>query len=98
MFPPRRKILFNIARVVSLAFFLLATASASASFALDNGQCYDCHGDEGILTWSAGEKAGNVNAGGPRKPTRHVGPFPGVSLHVDPGEYKASVHADLSCP
>jgi cytochrome b subunit of formate dehydrogenase/5-methylcytosine-specific restriction endonuclease McrA len=64
---------------------------------MDNGQCYDCHGDSGILTWSAKEKEGNVKAGGPEKAHRNVAPFPGISLHVDPGKYKASVHSYLSC-
>ncbi len=97
MFPPRRERFHNLVLFVFLALCLLTTAPGSESFAMDNGQCFDCHGDSGILAWSAGEKAGNVKAGGPAVPTRHIGPFPGISLYVEPGKYKASVHADLSC-
>ncbi|MGB7970402.1 MAG: hypothetical protein WCF31_00390, partial [Candidatus Deferrimicrobiaceae bacterium] len=57
----------------------------------------DCHGDAGILSWSAEELASNVIPGGEGKPHRVAAPFPGISLHVDSGLYEASVHADLSC-
>jgi cytochrome b subunit of formate dehydrogenase len=79
---------------ILLLFTLLAAAPARA---LDNGQCYDCHGDPGILTWSPGEKASNVTPGGPKAVPHPFGKFPGMSLHVDAARYKASVHADLSC-
>jgi len=68
-----------------------------AARALDNGQCLDCHGDQGILDWSAEDKASNVTPGGAKRPDSPFGKFPGMSLHVDPAAYKASVHADLSC-
>ncbi len=72
-------------------------AHPATSWALSNGDCLDCHGDPGILTWSAAEKAGNVEKGGPVHPARHIGLFPGISLHVDADAFKASVHGDLSC-
>jgi cytochrome b subunit of formate dehydrogenase len=97
MFPLRRDSIRLAAPVFFLALCLFAFAPASAAIALDNGQCYDCHGDPGILEWSAKEKAGNVKPGGPEKVPRTVAPFPGISLHVEPGKYKASVHTDLSC-
>ncbi|MBI5418969.1 MAG: cytochrome c3 family protein [Deltaproteobacteria bacterium] len=97
MFPLRRERVCFVAPVASVLLFLFAVLSAGTSFALDNGQCFDCHGDSGILAWSASEKASNVKARGPAKPARFVGPFPGISLYVDSGKYKASVHADLSC-
>ncbi len=97
MSPLRRDQIFIAAPVVFLALCLFAFAPRSAAWALDNGQCHDCHGDSGILEWSAGEKAGNVKAGGAEKVLRNVVPFPGISLHVDPVKYKASVHADLAC-
>lgn len=95
---PLRRGSYRIAvPVVFLALCLLAAVPSTDGFAMDNGQCFDCHGDSGIGSWSAREKAGNVKAGGPEKPTRHIPSFPGVSLFVDPGLYKASVHTDLSC-
>jgi len=97
MVPLRRDSFRILVPVVFLALCLFVIAPSSAAWALDNGQCYDCHGDSGILTWSAKEKEGNVKAGGPEKAHRNVTPFPGISLHVDPGKYKASVHSDLSC-
>ncbi len=97
MLPLRRDSIRIAAPTVFLALVLLAIAPRSEVFALDNGQCFDCHGDSGILTWSAREKASNVKAGGPPKPVRHVAPFPGLNLFVEPGPYKASVHTDLSC-
>ena len=97
MVPLRRDSFRILVPVVFLALCLFAMAPRSAAWALDNGQCYDCHGDSGILTWSAKEKEGNVKAGGPEKAHRNVAPFPGISLHVDPGKYKASVHSYLSC-
>jgi cytochrome b subunit of formate dehydrogenase len=97
MVPLRRDSIRIVAPVVFLALCLFAMVPRSAAWALDNGQCYDCHGDSGILTWSAKEKEGNVKAGGPEKAHRNVAPFPGISLHVDPGKYKASVHSYLSC-
>jgi len=75
-----------------LVLFPLETAHA-----LDNGQCNDCHSDSGIVKWSPEEKASNVTPGGAKKPPRIAGNFPGMSLHVDPDAYKASVHGDLSC-
>ena len=70
---------------------------AGAASALDNGQCLDCHGDQGIPGWSPEEMASNVTPGGPQKAPHVGGKFPGMSLHVDPGLYKQSVHADVSC-
>ncbi len=64
---------------------------------LDNGQCHDCHGDRGILEWSAEDKASNVAPGGAEVQPHLAGKFPGMSLFVDPDAYKLSVHADLSC-
>ncbi|MBF8258954.1 MAG: Cytochrome b subunit of formate dehydrogenase-like protein [Actinobacteria bacterium] len=95
---PLRRDSYRIAvPVIFLALCLLAAVPCPDGFAMDNGQCFDCHGDSGIISWSAREKAGNVKAGGVEKPLRHIPPFPGVSLFVDPGPYKASVHTDLSC-
>lgn len=68
-----------------------------SALALENGDCFDCHGDRGVLSWSAEERAANVTPGGEEEPARYMGPFPGISLHVDPDAYRASVHADLSC-
>jgi cytochrome b subunit of formate dehydrogenase len=97
MLPLRRGSIRTTAPYIFLGFCLFLIDPRPAAWALDNGQCLDCHGDSGILAWSAEEKAGNVKPGGPQKPVRKVAPFPGISLHVDSGLYKASVHADLSC-
>src|SRR3972149_466055 len=85
-------------------FFATATPAllilpllAGGAGALDNGQCLDCHGDEGILGWSPEEKASNVTPGGAKRPESAFGEFPGMSLHVDPGQYKMSAHTDVSC-
>ncbi|HEX9191675.1 MAG TPA: hypothetical protein VF847_06225, partial [Candidatus Deferrimicrobiaceae bacterium] len=83
--------------VVSSLFLALTLLAAAPALALDNGQCFDCHGDPGILSWSPGEKASNVSPGGPKPVPAPFGKFPGMSLHVDAARYKASVHTDLSC-
>jgi len=82
------------AACLAAAVYLLVPRAA---LALDNGQCYDCHGDRSILEWSNAEKNSNVVAGGPMTQPHIAGPFPGMSLYVDPEAFKASVHADLSC-
>jgi len=76
-----------------LALYLLPGTAR----AIDNGQCFDCHGDRGIASWSPQEKASNVTPGGQKAPEAPFGKFPGMSLYVDGAKYKASVHADLSC-
>ncbi len=68
-----------------------------SALALENGECFDCHGDREILSWSAEERLSNVVPGGAKTAPRDVKPFPGTSLHVDPGAFGASVHADLEC-
>jgi cytochrome b subunit of formate dehydrogenase len=95
MFSLRRK----RTRIVSLfaAMAILLAIPPSVSRAMENGDCFDCHGGPDILTWSDEEKASNVSPGGPEKLMRHAAPFPGISLHVDPGKYERSVHEDLSC-
>ncbi len=85
-----------LATVVCFTAAILLSMPGNAR-ALDNGQCFDCHGDRGILEWSAAEKASNVTPGGTKKKPHIAGNFPGMSLHVDPDRYKASVHGDLSC-
>jgi len=84
----------SLAAVVAV---LCLALSPGGALSLDNGQCLDCHGDPGITGWSAREKASNVTPGGPQRAPSPFGKFPGMSLHVDPGLYKASVHADVSC-
>ncbi len=76
---------------------VLFTFPTGTALALDNGECDGCHGDNGILKWSPDDRASNVAPGGPKKLPPIAGNFPGMSLHVDPGAYKASVHGDLSC-
>ena len=90
----RRTLRSFLTAIFAVTILLLLTGAASA---LDNGQCLDCHGDQGIVGWSSGEKASNVAPGGPKVQPHFVGNFPGMSLYVDPGAYKGSVHADLSC-
>ncbi|OGP33164.1 MAG: hypothetical protein A2X88_01385 [Deltaproteobacteria bacterium GWC2_65_14] len=68
-----------------------------SAHALGDGECLDCHGGREILSWSAEDRASNVVAGGETRPARAIGPFPGISLHVDSAAFKASVHSDLSC-
>lgn len=80
-----------------LVISLIIPFSAGIALALDNGDCHGCHGDNGILQWSPQDRASNVVPGGPRKPQRLDGKFPGMSLHVDPEAYKTSVHGDLAC-
>ncbi len=96
---PFKRLRITPRRIVSM--ILLGSALliflAGSALALDNGQCNDCHGDRGILEWSSEEKASNVTPGGAKKPPLIAGRFPGMSLHVDPEAYKASVHGDLSC-
>ena len=94
MIPRRRTLRSFFTAILALTILPLF---AGAAFALDNGQCLDCHGDPGILGWSPAEKAVNVMPGGPKRLDRPFGKFPGMSLHVDPGPYKMSVHADVSC-
>jgi cytochrome b subunit of formate dehydrogenase/5-methylcytosine-specific restriction endonuclease McrA len=95
MFPSQ----WGRACIVSLFIVLMGALppAARSSFALGDGECLDCHGDSGILTWSPEDRASTVVAGGVERLPRAVGPFPGISLHVDYAAYKASVHADLSC-
>ncbi len=95
MFPLRWK----RTRIVFLfsAMAILLAIPPSASRAMENTDCYDCHGDREILSWSAEERESNVTPGGPERPHRIASPFPGISLHVDASLYEASVHADLSC-
>jgi cytochrome b subunit of formate dehydrogenase len=85
-----------LASSILLCAMLLVSLAGTAR-ALDNGQCNDCHGDPGILQWSSEEKASNVTPGGAKKSPLIAGRFPGMSLHVDPDAYKASVHGGLSC-
>ena len=92
---PRRRTLRSFF-TATLALTILPLFAGSA-FALDNGQCLDCHGDRGILGWSPAEKAANVTPGGAKEAPHVAGNFPGMSLYVDPGLYKQSVHADVSC-
>jgi len=80
-------------RLFALGILLFPCAAA----AIDNGQCFDCHGDRGILGWSAAEKASNVTPGGAKDSGDPFGKFPGMSPYVDPASYKASVHTDVSC-
>ncbi len=83
---------------LGLILVLAALALAPATgWAMSNSDCLDCHGDEGILSWSASERSDNVKPGGPERTPRKVPPFPGISLHVDPQAYAASVHGDLDC-
>jgi len=84
------------AGLIGVMFVFLALPSAS-SWARENSDCLDCHGDPGILSWSAEERESNVTPGGPEKLHRIASPFPGTSLHVDPETYETSVHGDLSC-
>jgi len=86
----------RIAGLVGVVALLLAL-SPSLLPAVENSDCLDCHGDPGILSWSAEELASNVVPGGPERPHRIAVPFTGISLHVDGRLYGASVHADLSC-
>ena len=95
MVTPRRRTLRSFFTAI-LALTILPLLAGAAS-ALDNGQCLDCHGDPGILGWSPAEKASNVTPGGAKRADSVFGKFPGMSLHVDPGLYKPSVHADVSC-
>jgi cytochrome b subunit of formate dehydrogenase/ssDNA-binding Zn-finger/Zn-ribbon topoisomerase 1 len=97
MFPQRREKRSPIVPLILILFAAAAVLLPSSSWALDNGQCFDCHGDSGILKWSKEEMAGNVKEGGPKAAPRLYPPLPDVALHVDPALYKASVHADLSC-
>jgi len=92
---PRRRTLRSFFTVILALMILLLLAGVA--FALDNGQCLDCHGDQGIPGWSPAEKASNVTPGGPKEVPHVGGIFPGMSLYVDPGLYKQSVHADVSC-
>ena len=82
---------------IAAAAAILLVGTPAASRALENGDCLDCHGDSGILSWSNEERASNVTPGGPETPERVAAPFPGIILYVDPEKYKTSVHADLSC-
>jgi cytochrome b subunit of formate dehydrogenase len=90
----RRTLRSFVTAIFALTILLLLAGAASA---LDNGQCLDCHGDQGIPGWSPEEKASNVTPGGSKEGPHVGGNFPGMSLFVDPGLYKQSVHADVSC-
>jgi len=90
----RRTLRSFLTAIFALTILPLLSGAASA---LDNGQCFDCHGDRGILGWSPEEKASNVTPGGPKVVPHVGGNFPGMSLHIDSGLYKQSVHADVSC-
>jgi len=95
MATPRRRTVRSF--LAAIFAFTILPLFAGAAFAMDNGQCFDCHGDQGIVGWSPEEKASNVSPAGPKRPDNPFGKFPGMSLHVDPEAYKASVHADVSC-
>lgn len=95
MFPLRWGRTCIIAMLALLAGF--SPPGVRSALALENGECFGCHGDREILSWSPEERASNVTPGGEKEPVRDVEPFPGISLHVDPGAYRASVHADLGC-
>jgi cytochrome b subunit of formate dehydrogenase len=95
MFPLRRG-RTRVAVLVGLFALLLAFVPSSLR-AMENSECFDCHGDREILSWSAEDRASNVTPGGPERAYRLASPFPGISLHVDAALYEASVHADLSC-
>ncbi len=60
----RRRTLRSFLTAIFAVTILLLLAGAAC--ALDNGQCLDCHGDQGILGWSPAEKASNVTPGGPK--------------------------------
>jgi len=94
MITRRRTLRSYLTAIFALTTLLLLPGAASA---LDNGQCFDCHGDQGILGWSPAEKASNVDPGGQKARHHFAGNFPGMSLYVDAEAYKVSVHADLSC-
>jgi len=85
--------------IVALFAVLVGGFPPGARFALalENGECFDCHGDREILSWSPEDRASNVISGGEKAPPRDVGPFPGISLYVDPDAYGTTVHADLDC-
>jgi len=53
----RRTLGSFLTAICAVAILLLLPGAASA---LDNGQCLDCHGDAGILGWSAAEKASSA--------------------------------------
>lgn len=95
MFPLRRGRI-RIAVLVGLVALLLEFVPSSLR-AMENSECFDCHGDREILSWSAEDRASNVTPGGPERSYRVASPFPGMSLHVDAALYETSVHADLSC-
>ena len=63
--PRRRTIRSFFPAILALTILPLF---AGAAFALDNGQCLDCHGDPGILGWSPAEKAVQRDAGGGKAP------------------------------
>ncbi|PJB30620.1 MAG: hypothetical protein CO109_14470, partial [Deltaproteobacteria bacterium CG_4_9_14_3_um_filter_65_9] len=92
--PRRRTLRSLLMAALVLTIFPLFDGVA---FALDNGECLDCHGDPAILGWSPAEKASNVTPAGTKRADSLFGKFPGMSLHVAPGPYKMSVHADVSC-
>jgi len=89
---------------VAAGFFLVLCAAAAwdaarpgTARALENGDCYDCHGDRGILLWSPQERTSGVTPSREARATRPVPPLPDISLYVDRDRYAASVHRDLSC-
>src|SRR5512143_4259777 len=92
--PRRRTVRSFFTAILALTILPLIAGAASA---LDNGQCFDCHGDPAILGWSPEEKASNVTPGGVKRAESVFGKFPGMSLHVDPAAFNASVHAGINC-
>lgn len=77
---------------------LLSSFFIATSLALENGECYSCHGDSGILKMSKEELEGMVTPLSPKKIDRkYKKQFGGLSLYTNPEIYKSSIHGDVSC-
>ena len=73
-------------------------SSIAASLAIENEECYNCHGDAGILKMSKEDLEGMVTPFAPKKAEmKHKKQLGGLSLYTNSGDYNSSVHGSLSC-
>jgi cytochrome b subunit of formate dehydrogenase len=77
---------------------LLSSFSIATSSAIENDECYSCHGDSGILKMSKEELEGMVTPLTPKKvEVKYKKQLGGLSLSINPEIYKSSIHGSLSC-
>lgn len=71
----------------------------NTSYAIENDECYSCHGDKGILKMSKEELEGMVSPSLITKKVeiKYMKQFGNLSLYIDPKVYHSSVHGSMAC-